>query len=95
MSKLYLVLDACISAFNTEVNRRPYHRNCDCALHKKKGYSDIKESNNTTRPCLTRSVTFPCDKKMATKINQRCRAYQFRCVETKKGPKFEVVDDGY
>ncbi|CAD5171912.1 unnamed protein product [Musa acuminata subsp. malaccensis] len=28
------VLDGCISAFDSEIRRRPYHRNCSCALHK-------------------------------------------------------------
>ncbi|CAN0900657.1 hypothetical protein LINGRAHAP2_LOCUS20964 [Linum grandiflorum] len=89
MSKLFSVLDACIiSIFDTEINRRPYHRNCDCALHKKKGYN--KESNGgstTRRPCLRRSVTFPIDKKTTTttKMNQRCRASWSHCADTKNG----------
>ncbi|CAN1339689.1 hypothetical protein LINPERPRIM_LOCUS38586 [Linum perenne] len=72
MSKLFLVLNACISIFDMEVHRRPYHRNCNCALHKKKGDSVRKESNSIV-PCLRRSVTFPIDKKTATKMNMRCQ----------------------
>lgn len=28
-----LVFDRCIGAFDGEICRRPYHRNCGCALH--------------------------------------------------------------
>ncbi|GAB4828192.1 hypothetical protein Ancab_035109 [Ancistrocladus abbreviatus] len=28
------VYEGCISGSRTEVQRRPYHRNCSCALHK-------------------------------------------------------------
>ncbi|GAB4832747.1 hypothetical protein Ancab_006764 [Ancistrocladus abbreviatus] len=28
------VFEGCISGNHTEVERRPYHRNCSCALHK-------------------------------------------------------------
>ncbi|CAL9182297.1 unnamed protein product [Musa hybrid cultivar] len=31
---LQCVFDRCIAAFDTEVRRRPYHRNCGCALHR-------------------------------------------------------------
>ncbi|KAG1364360.1 hypothetical protein COCNU_11G011870 [Cocos nucifera] len=30
---LQSVFDGCIAAFDTEIRRRPYHRNCSCALH--------------------------------------------------------------
>lgn len=29
----YLSLDGCIASFDAEKLRRPYHRNCGCALH--------------------------------------------------------------
>ncbi|XP_074589366.1 uncharacterized protein LOC141845206 [Curcuma longa] len=29
-----LVFDGCIGAFDGEICRRPYHRNCGCALHR-------------------------------------------------------------
>lgn len=31
------VFDGCIAAADTEVRRRPYHRNCGCALHRSGG----------------------------------------------------------
>jgi peptidyl-prolyl cis-trans isomerase B (cyclophilin B) len=33
------VFDGCISVDNMEIERRPYHRNCSCALHKMEGGS--------------------------------------------------------
>ncbi|XP_020209067.1 uncharacterized protein LOC109794003 [Cajanus cajan] len=29
------IYEGCISAFDSDVERRPYHRNCGCALHSK------------------------------------------------------------
>ncbi|OAY31773.1 hypothetical protein MANES_14G139050v8 [Manihot esculenta] len=34
---LSCVFDACLSMRDMETERRPYHRNCNCALHKTKG----------------------------------------------------------
>ncbi|KAH7688378.1 hypothetical protein IHE45_03G029400 [Dioscorea alata] len=31
---LQCVLDGCLSGFDDEIRRRPYHRNCSCALHR-------------------------------------------------------------
>ncbi|KAF6147428.1 hypothetical protein GIB67_016785 [Kingdonia uniflora] len=33
---LQYVHKGCISAYDSEVQRRPYHRNCSCTLHKSK-----------------------------------------------------------
>ncbi|PSS36136.1 capsid protein [Actinidia chinensis var. chinensis] len=33
---LQCIFDGSISAYNMEIKRRPYHRNCSCALHKLK-----------------------------------------------------------
>ncbi|KAG9456231.1 hypothetical protein H6P81_000739 [Aristolochia fimbriata] len=34
---LRCVFEGCISSPDAEIERRPYHRNCSCALHKKRG----------------------------------------------------------
>ncbi|KAJ9688864.1 hypothetical protein PVL29_014487 [Vitis rotundifolia] len=34
---LWCVFDASISMSDMEIERRPYHRNCSCAMHKLKG----------------------------------------------------------
>ncbi|KAF8407200.1 hypothetical protein HHK36_006327 [Tetracentron sinense] len=34
---LRCVFDGCISASDTDIERRPYHRNCGCAFHKSGG----------------------------------------------------------
>ncbi|KAF8364561.1 hypothetical protein HHK36_033470 [Tetracentron sinense] len=34
---LKCVFEGCISMQDMEIERRPYHRNCSCALHKSKG----------------------------------------------------------
>ncbi|KAF5198082.1 hypothetical protein FRX31_012333 [Thalictrum thalictroides] len=31
------VYEGCISSNDTQIERRPYHRNCKCALHKQRG----------------------------------------------------------
>ncbi|CAL1414863.1 unnamed protein product [Linum trigynum] len=67
-----------------EKERRPYHRFCDCALHKLKRSSSLKHSSSSSSSssgggggngdgnigsaCLRRSVTFPGDKKAAAKL---------------------------
>ncbi|EEF38888.1 conserved hypothetical protein [Ricinus communis] len=34
---LCCVFDGCLSVQDMEIKRRPYHRNCNCALHNLKG----------------------------------------------------------
>jgi hypothetical protein len=36
---LRCVFDGCLSMQDMEIERRPYHRNCSCQLHKLKGFS--------------------------------------------------------
>ncbi|PSS08161.1 Glutamate receptor ionotropic, NMDA 2C like [Actinidia chinensis var. chinensis] len=31
------MLEGCVFGSHTEIRRRPYHRNCSCALHKSRG----------------------------------------------------------
>ncbi|KAK1323196.1 hypothetical protein QJS10_CPA02g01221 [Acorus calamus] len=31
------VFEGCLRIFDTEIERRPYHRNCGCALHGSRG----------------------------------------------------------
>ncbi|PIA52167.1 hypothetical protein AQUCO_01000208v1 [Aquilegia coerulea] len=44
---LQCVYDGCISTYDMEKRRRPYHRNCSCALHKSKNGSSKKCSHQT------------------------------------------------
>ncbi|KAL8497818.1 hypothetical protein ACS0TY_021236 [Phlomoides rotata] len=46
------VFDASLSLRNMDIERRPYHRNCECALHKTKG----KCSHSVSQQ---RNVAFP------------------------------------
>ncbi|KAF5180034.1 hypothetical protein FRX31_030378 [Thalictrum thalictroides] len=39
------VFNVCLSSFDVEIERRPYHRYCTCALHKSKGTQCFKVSN--------------------------------------------------
>ncbi|KAI4377303.1 hypothetical protein MLD38_014955 [Melastoma candidum] len=49
---LRCVYEGCISGCDSCVDRRPYHKNCRCALHKsKKGCSHgLPRSNNVSYP---------------------------------------------
>nr|XP_010942290.1 uncharacterized protein LOC105060324 [Elaeis guineensis] len=48
---LQSVFDGCIAFFDNEIRRRPYHRNCSCALHQSGGLpKDL--------PCNTK-VSYP------------------------------------
>ncbi|KAL5705259.1 hypothetical protein ACHQM5_023588 [Ranunculus cassubicifolius] len=48
--------EGCISVYDKEIERRPYHRNCSCALHKSKnGYRKkcYVNSNKISYPIKT------------------------------------------
>ncbi|KNA16922.1 hypothetical protein SOVF_084820 [Spinacia oleracea] len=48
----HCVFDGCISG-NSEIQRRPYHRNCSCALHRSRGscsHTSLPRSSNVTYP---------------------------------------------
>ncbi|KAG6481391.1 hypothetical protein ZIOFF_057992 [Zingiber officinale] len=53
-SWLLCLLEGCISAFDSEIKRRPYHRNCSCALHKTQ-----RSSRGHPRPCAAAKVSYP------------------------------------
>ncbi|XP_047339631.1 uncharacterized protein LOC124943118 [Impatiens glandulifera] len=38
--------DACISGADAGIQRRPYHKNCSCALHKSRGQCSHSTSRN-------------------------------------------------
>ncbi|KAJ8504361.1 hypothetical protein OPV22_005247 [Ensete ventricosum] len=46
------VLDGCISAFDSEIRRRPYHRNCSCALHRSR-------CSSRHDPCHAKKISYP------------------------------------
>ncbi|PIA45670.1 hypothetical protein AQUCO_01600119v1 [Aquilegia coerulea] len=43
------VLDVCLSLFDVDIERRPYHRNCTCALHKSKATRCYKVSGRNNK----------------------------------------------
>ncbi|KAK1288668.1 hypothetical protein QJS10_CPB19g00640 [Acorus calamus] len=40
------ILEGCIAASDTDIARRPYHRNCSCALHGLQGCSKPSAPHN-------------------------------------------------
>ncbi|GMH30668.1 hypothetical protein Nepgr_032511 [Nepenthes gracilis] len=55
------VHEGCISGNHTEVKRRPYHRNCGCALHKSRaGRCPHQFHNNVVSYPITRSRSEGC-----------------------------------
>ncbi|KAH0649821.1 hypothetical protein KY284_029733 [Solanum tuberosum] len=49
---LQCVFDGSLSMSDMNIERRPYHKNCSCALHKQKG-------DNQTTCVHSRNVSFP------------------------------------
>ncbi|CAI9097468.1 OLC1v1033901C1 [Oldenlandia corymbosa var. corymbosa] len=59
------VFDGCISGQDLGIQRRPYHKNCSCALHKSKGHcSHSSKYNNVSYP-IRRSWSESCLSLMA------------------------------
>ncbi|GAA0151101.1 hypothetical protein LIER_09893 [Lithospermum erythrorhizon] len=54
------VFEGCISGNDMGISRRPYHRNCTCALHKSSGNcSHVSKCNNVSYP-IRRSWSESC-----------------------------------
>ncbi|KAL7221811.1 hypothetical protein ACSBR1_023703 [Camellia fascicularis] len=54
------VFEGCISGSDTGIQRRPYHRNCTCALHKSRGHcSHASRCTNVSYP-IRRSWSEGC-----------------------------------
>ncbi|KAL3535958.1 hypothetical protein ACH5RR_004419 [Cinchona calisaya] len=54
------VFDGCISGSDLTIQRRPYHRNCSCALHKSRGHcSHASKYHNVSYP-IRRSWSESC-----------------------------------
>lgn len=51
------MLDGCLSVSDEDIERRPYHRNCNCPLHKSKGKGDkvLKRSKSNMSFPIKRS----------------------------------------
>ncbi|KAJ0965872.1 hypothetical protein J5N97_027010 [Dioscorea zingiberensis] len=49
---LRCLLDGSLSAFDSDVRRRPYHRNCGCALHRAGACSNVL-------PCSSSHISYP------------------------------------
>ncbi|KAL8492946.1 hypothetical protein ACS0TY_024232 [Phlomoides rotata] len=54
------VFESCISGKDLGIKRRPYHKNCKCALHKARGHcTHTSRSNNVSYP-IRRSWSEGC-----------------------------------
>ncbi|KAL3532234.1 hypothetical protein ACH5RR_005755 [Cinchona calisaya] len=63
------VFDGCISGSDLGIQRRPYHRNCGCALHKSRGHcSHSSKYNNVAYP-IRRSWSEGCLALMGSSAN--------------------------
>ncbi|KAG2665191.1 hypothetical protein I3760_16G118500 [Carya illinoinensis] len=51
--------ESCISSCDTWIERRPYHRNCTCALHKPRSGSSHVVSNNMCRKKSSSNYSSP------------------------------------
>ncbi|KAG5593985.1 hypothetical protein H5410_035217 [Solanum commersonii] len=51
---LQCVFDGSLSMSDMDIERRPYHKNCSCALHKQKG--DISQPSTCVH---SRNISFP------------------------------------
>lgn len=49
------VFEGCISGGDMGIQRRPYHRNCNCALHKSKGHCSHPPKNTQVSYPVRRS----------------------------------------
>ncbi|KAJ7957471.1 Zinc finger, SWIM-type [Quillaja saponaria] len=68
---LRCVYEGCISGYDTGIQRRPYHRNCSCALHSKSRKNCTHGSprcNNVTYP-IRRAWSEGCLALMASSVN--------------------------
>ncbi|PIA45674.1 hypothetical protein AQUCO_01600123v1 [Aquilegia coerulea] len=55
------VLDGCLSESGVEIERKPYHRNCSCALHKPKGQCyKVSNGNKKISYPMRRSYSESC-----------------------------------
>ncbi|KAK2646647.1 hypothetical protein Ddye_021842 [Dipteronia dyeriana] len=51
------VYEGCISGCDSGIERRPYHRNCSCALHSKSNNNNNKSRNNCHK--CKKNVSYP------------------------------------
>ncbi|KAK3221843.1 hypothetical protein Dsin_008868 [Dipteronia sinensis] len=51
------VYEGCISRCDSGIERRPYHRNCSCALHSKSNNNNNKSRNNCHK--CNKNVSYP------------------------------------
>ncbi|CAF1701470.1 hypothetical protein Bca4012_002697 [Brassica carinata] len=50
------IFEGCISGLDSGIERRPYHKNCDCALH---GKSKNQRRKSCRRHGSSESISFP------------------------------------
>ncbi|KAG8367532.1 hypothetical protein BUALT_Bualt16G0081600 [Buddleja alternifolia] len=49
------IFEVCLSGGDTGVQRRPYHKNCGCELHKSRGHCSHQSRNNNVSYPIRRS----------------------------------------
>ncbi|XAR50734.1 hypothetical protein NMG60_11005147 [Bertholletia excelsa] len=59
------MFEACISGSDMSIQRRPYHRNCSCALHKSRGTCSHAPSRATVSYPIRRTWSEGCLTMMA------------------------------
>ncbi|KAI6703295.1 hypothetical protein NL676_012431 [Syzygium grande] len=57
---LWCVIEGSLSVNDVEIERRPYHRNCGCALHKLKGDCPAACSHHKNVSLPWRELTSDC-----------------------------------
>ncbi|XP_056856501.1 uncharacterized protein LOC130505920 [Raphanus sativus] len=53
------IFEGCISGLDSAIERRPYHKNCDCALHDGAGKSQNQRRKSCRRHGSSESISFP------------------------------------
>ncbi|KAL3642927.1 hypothetical protein CASFOL_013742 [Castilleja foliolosa] len=54
------LFEGCISAGDMGVQRRPYHKNCKCALHKSRGHCNHSSRHNVVSYPIRRTWSEGC-----------------------------------
>ncbi|WOH06009.1 hypothetical protein DCAR_0625432 [Daucus carota subsp. sativus] len=66
--------DGCITGHDGGIQRRPYHRNCSCALHNTRGYCGHASQNTKVSYPMRRNSSEGCLSLMASEYASWCVA---------------------
>ncbi|KAK8515531.1 hypothetical protein V6N13_139492 [Hibiscus sabdariffa] len=91
---LRCVLEGSLLMQEMEVERRPYHRNCSCALHKLKGSVCSSACSRTGNISFTKRKTWnDCSLSMADSRSSLIGSSSVRNMESKRSTGFCFIDD--